>query len=401
MKILVYVISFFLIFGPKFGPIDTSSLASISLLVLCSLKKEIKVNSFLVSFSLILSFLIIYSVFLVIIFKTNDNYVYLRNIRALINTVSIGLFFYNFKVDTKFSYNLLINLLSINSLVIIIQIVFVNIQYTLAPIYNFDKKFVALRAFGLTAGFDSAGYLCILGLVFILSKILHMKKIDYRDILFFYLFSVAGCFTGRSVMFIMILCVISLNIYLIFNKKSKLRFFALTNFIVGGILVYKFILPIIITTLPFLKDQNLITLSLTETEDFKYSYSSGTGELLTEMWFLPKHTLSAFFGTGIDPYDSDVGYIKIIFMIGFLGLMIIFFYYISMLYKTFILKSKDSYTKILLLSLKASILFLFIFNLKTLYFFSRSFHEIINIAFFSVLSSVLSEKSATQKNINA
>ena len=88
------------------------------------------------------------------------------------------------------------------------------------------------------------------------------------------------------------------------------------------------------------------------------------------MFFFPETPFELMFGTGRDVLDTDVGYIKIIFMYGVVGLLMAFIFYIKILRQTYL-----NYNN------KKSIIFIcaifLIFNIKGLFLFSRSVHEIL------------------------
>src|SRR5690606_36422037 len=128
-----------------------------------------------------------------------------------------------------------------------------------------------------------------------------------------YLFVISGMFTARSVMAMMLIAIASLNIYLLLRGSLKYKLFSIINIGIGAYFIYYFVLPILFSTVTFLKDLQLITFASSDTENLKYSFSSGTEDVLASMWFLPGNLIEVLFGAGFNPDDSDVGYIKLIF----------------------------------------------------------------------------------------
>lgn len=345
--------------------------------------------SFLVIISITL-FLAIYSVIISYVNGFPDNYVVLRLIRCLITSFCTGLFIINYPLKSEFIIKVISNTIGVHAIFIILQIIFPQLQTAMMALTGFDKSIFMLRAFGLSAGFDSAGYLCIIGLFISIYSLIY-NKVSISSILYIYLFVLAGVFTGRSVMVIMILVVILLNLYFLIKGKFLYKLFAIGNFGVGGYLAFTFIVPLLVATLPFLKDQNLISIA-TNDRDYSQSFASGSGDTLTEMFFIPKSIVGILFGDAVNPLDSDVGYIKLIFMIGVIGLLLTVFVYIFMFIKAIILRatiknSTDVCDRIIYNSLISLIVCLFIFNIKTLYFMSRNFHEITLILFLTFLNT--------------
>ena len=382
---LVGLLLFLVCFGPKFGFLDTSLLASIILLtVTCFFKKYLTVNKQFLSVLAIMTIISAYSI--VVYFSSGfaDSYVVLRALRSTITTLCIGIFILNSNFREKSIINYLLIFLSINSAVVLLQIIFPQLQVHMASITGFDKKFSPIRAFGLTPGYDSAGYLCVVGLIFVIFRIV-TEGIKGKNIILIYYFVVSGFFTGRSVMIIMVFVLVALNIFLLFKGKLIFKAFSMVNFFVGGVIVYNFVLPILMTTLPFLMSHS-ISSTVIDTGNLKDSFASSSGDQLADMFFLPPDPISSILGTGINPHDSDVGYIKLIHMIGFVGLAFTIALYVYILANCRFNKKASSDQKdrlILERSLFIITIFLFLFNLKTLYFMSRNFHEVIIIAFFA------------------
>ena len=388
-SVLIGGLLFLAILGPKFGIVDTTVFASLALLIIVFLKDNIVINSRYVLIILMIGFIAIYSIFISYAYKFTDTYVILRSIRCLISSVCLGIFLNNYPQKSGFILKVILNVIAIHSIIIVLQIIFPQLQASMMNLTGFDKKIVTLRAFGLSGGYDSAGYLCIVGLIISIYHLIY-KGVKLQSILYTYVFVLAGVFTGRSVMFIMVPAVVLLNIYLLIKGKILYKAFAVMNFGLGMYLAFTFIIPLLVATLPFLVDLNLNAISSNDT-NYSQSFSTDSGETLMEMFFLPDSITGVLFGTGVNPIDSDVGYIKLIFMLGLFGLLITIFVYLYMFFILFnirkvIKSSANRDDMIIYKSLIWIIICLFFFNIKTLYFMSRNFHEITIICFITLLN---------------
>ena len=209
----------------------------------------------------------------------------------------------------------------------------------------------------------------------------------------------------------LVLCVIQSYIYCLFRyRRSKLLFLALLVSIVASLLVSRTTMLVsavfaVIMMLSFLKHERgffflfivpvlaivayyvygLVELYLAA-ENLEESYYSGSAEILTtdRMLFLPDTAFGIIFGTGKNPVTSDIGYIKIIHMIGFFGLFVVLFLY----YYTFkiIKKVKEiDYNVFLFLFLFLSLLI--IFNYKLLMLYARGINDLYFLLLFMIINN--------------
>lgn len=390
MKYLFFVIILLSLFGPKIGIIDVSTLVAISSTVLLVHKKRnFLVHEYLVYIAILIT-LFCYSLYLYSFTATNDTYVMLRCLRALLSSVFLGFVFYN--TDLKFSviFDLLIAVLCCNALSILLQILIPETQYILSAIYGFNKNFAKYRAFGLTTGYDTAGYLCVIG------AILSAAKSYYNNGRFIYivtltLFIVAAFFTSRSSMLLMLVVTLTVLFFFLVKGGPALKGIAsIYLFFILCALVF-YVLPLLLST--FLGVTDLpFTYNIS---DINYNESFAQTNLedwQQNMWIMPETLSDLFFGTGRNIESSDVGYIKLIFMIGIIGSVIVFISYafltIKMIKIQIGLKTKQMHHSELLIYASLFILiiiFIFIFNIKNLYFLTRTYHELIVIMFFSIL----------------
>ena len=220
-----------------------------------------------------------------------------------------------------------------------------------------------LRAFGLDASFDGAGLdICIL---LVLLWLMFKRK---RDIKFFLLgcVSLLGCFmVGRTAMlvgtFIFVMMLMSLL------KKNKIYFVITSAIVAVGVFCV----------------WDLVQFYL-NSNDVTQSYRPETVNWLTSdrMLFLPESFFGAIIGTGISPSNSDIGYIKIIHMIGFVGLgqvLHLYFYTIRAI-KPYKKVDKDVYIFMLLF-----LMLLLAYNYKLLLLYSSGINDIYFLLTFIIL----------------
>ena len=203
MKIIVFVVILLSIFGPKLaGVIDLSILGGvIGTLLLCSSKRIEFSQEYTVVVTLI-GIILAHSILVVLFSGVEDTQPVLRHLRALLSTALLGIFFYNVALTKNLSAesltNILIVVLLINAIVVLVSIVSPEVKSLLAKMYGFNKGNRALRSFGLTSGYDTAGYLCVFGMVLTAVAVYYKRSITYSLIIL--VFMAAAVFTSRSAM---------------------------------------------------------------------------------------------------------------------------------------------------------------------------------------------------------
>ena len=203
---------FFLFFGPKIGRyIDTSIIASIVMILMCSIKNDYKIRIDNYTMRLLVSILAImlYSVFVSILNAKVDITFYGRLIRSVFSLISISLFIMdNEDVDVEKINEIIITVLLIHAIIVIISsTVYINLQQLLRGFNGYNKTIRRFRSTGLMMGFDMSGLLCNLGLVLTICK----RRLN---LLQFVIFAFASLFTSRfSVLFL----VVNISIYLFVN----------------------------------------------------------------------------------------------------------------------------------------------------------------------------------------
>jgi hypothetical protein len=325
---------------------------------------------------------------------------YLRLFRTLLNTILIGFAFNNVKVSTKTLFYIGVWALFLNSMFISVEIIHPDIVPFLGRVFGYDKSVILNRAFGLTAGYDSAGFLCVLGEAFTVHHFTYIKKKRKQTVLLFFVFFISSLFTGRSSIVLSILIFLWFQIKLL---KTNLSLFKVISFVsLGGFLftLLYLILPILLQTIPFIS--NLLSsdsFTVENTELLLSTYSKSSEGVWLNMWFLPtSEPFGILLGLGRDS-SSDIGYVKILSMIGFFGLFCVFIFYILIYYEVNKYSNRlHGYSDLLIRCIKTTIILIFVFNLKTLYFFTRGFHELLMVLYFGLLNVVTEKKKNKKKH---
>jgi hypothetical protein len=150
---------------------------------------------------------------------------------------------------------------------------------------------------------------------------------------------------------------------------------------------YIFILPILIASnISFLSD-----LYLSGDSDMSSDFTSGSFDALTSTHLdaLQVSFFDLFFGFGKDPNKvlgmaTDIGYIKIIYHVGLIGLISIFIIVLYILFKVIMFKVSEN-DNIDFLILKYFLIFyiiiILLFNFKSLELYSRGSHDMLLILF--------------------
>ncbi len=401
MSFFIFIVVFMSLFGPKVAEvIDLSVLGGVFGLVFLFFIKKVFVSREYVVVVMFVAVVALHSILVVFFNGMDDLQPILRHFRALISTVLLGLIFYNLAINSVLSsatlINVLIAVLLVNASVIMLSIIFPDIKINLTELYGFDKKFVDLRSFGLTAGYDTAGYLCIIGATLSAACAYYKGAVRYSFI--FLVFISAVFFTSRSSMVLAGVLIVGVCTVFILKGRWTLKVISAGYIVAGVSVAIYYVVPLIIST--FI----LQTSDITYTSNFAATDLSGWYET---MWILPEHPVSVLLGTGEVVKTSDLGYVSLIFMIGVVGLLLVALIYV---YMFFVVKAlnravkrgylqMDDGGRILAFSLMTIIFFMFVINFKNLYFLTRSYHELIVILFFFIMG--LSRKGVLERSYTA
>ncbi len=397
MSILIFLLIFISIFGPKIGLIDLAVLGYCFIgFILLSTIKKIKYPREYVVLCILGLILLLYSIFIALFTQSYDLYPVMRNFRAFFALSVLGLTFYNLRIPTIKVANLVIIGILIHSIVILMQMKFPVLKFYIGPIVNYDKEFFPLRTFGIVGDYDGSGSLLVIGAILSLGMFHYTGFTKY--IVYSFIFFASVIFVSRMNMLLMIIVIIfSIPIWFT-SKKVNLRIkFVISSLLISsGYIFIKLIYPVIYYTVPLI-NQYFIATNI-KTTNYSMSYGSGgQAYLLDSMWKIPENIAGFIFGTGALPVASDIGYVKILFMFGITGSLILIFFYSYMIKVTkkklkiinsYHLNTYNSYIKNFARGFILIVLLIFLINFKNLFLFSRCIHELIIILFFTFLADI-------------
>jgi hypothetical protein len=304
--------------------------------------------------------------------NTISPYVIGRFGRIVLNTVLISFIIKNAHFSFRSFITAIGMTLIINVLAVYIQWLYPASKDYFLNIAEFTKEIRGnLRSFGLYASFDSCGLNIITGMAF--WGILFYYYRTKISIIFLLLTFISALFVSRTTMIVagIFLCVICLFILKSSKKYSVLL--ALLSISVGIYFYQQAILFLDLNSYYYVGYD-------AERSYTKYSLNALTGRMV----FFPQDVFNLLFGEGIEPDGSDIGYIKLIFMTGLFGLLIIMFLY---LYIIFFLNKKiknNSEHRIIFWFSTALFIGMLIFNFKLLLLYGRGFHDIFILTCFTL-----------------
>lgn len=392
---LIFVAVLFAMFAPKLGSLDTSPVASLACLVLLAHRRDVLVpREYLVAILLLLG-LLAYSIVAALLNGSSDTYATMRLSRALLSTAALGLAFYNLDVRPGTVLNILIAVLLLNAGAVLLEILVPSSQSLLAGLYGFNKVTVrTLRAFGLTAGYDTAGYLCVIGALLSAFKIIKGGRV-LPYLLTMTVFTVAALFTSRSSMTLNLLVMTSVCVTFLFRGGPGLKLVGMSYLAGGFLLVTSYMLPLLLSTFSVADLQ--IAASAAEGDiDYTRNFArTDLSEWRNTMWIVPGDFWGTLFGVGSDIPESDMGYVKMIFMSGVVGLSVTLAFYGYLLWRALALNRAfpdrrsgpdAGDAKVLTLMLIVFLAAIYVVNVKNLYFYTRAYHEMAIILFFMALN---------------
>lgn len=350
-NLLLFIVIFFLVFGFKISFIDLSILIPACVLLTLSTLKRVYLSK---DYLLIISIVMLLFCYQTLLQITNNNFDLanlFRLVRAIL-TIIIVLLIIDLFPDKESSLNVIINCIVFHSGMITVSAIFPDIN-KLFSILSGNEKNPILRSSGLLAGFDIAGLVCFMGMV-----ILYFTQNNYRvkgKAIKYTALIIGSLFTSRVSLVLTFL----FTAFIIFNKVAKIKRFYFK------VVIYSIITPILLLSVFSILYVALVSIGMlsnpTISAFFINSYSSNSGQVLSSMFFLPPSENTLIFGTGIETYNSDVGYVKDIFRFGIFGTIVSFIVYILVV-------AKSSFNKWIVFLLFVTL----ILNFKNSYFFVRS-----------------------------
>lgn len=319
-KVLLCVLIVFLLFGPKISIIDLSVLVPGLLLPFIQLGSWRLPRAFF-ELAVLLVILLVYQLLLQAILGTLDVELPGRLIRALLTTLIIGILFG--ESSGEYGRTIMIVLLGILLSHSILLIAAANNQ----PLNNLlgsitgNDRIAEYRASGLLAGFDIAGLFSIMGAAFLIFDDRLAQKFNALVLCLMSGTFLLACYFASRVS--MALCALLFLFQMWRLLKSKNNPFWL-KLVVIAILAWP---AIYIGRQMFLIFDVTMSLGLSDADKetiaaiaAREAVQDPDSFLWADMIFLPHSSAQVIFGAGIDPLDSDVGYVKEIFQYGLLGL---------------------------------------------------------------------------------
>jgi hypothetical protein len=303
---------------------------------------------------------------------------------------------YKGKLDIKINKHIFI-IGVINALFVLLMFMFDGLRAQMLDILNYKegaKKIAGTRSFDLSMG-GSALASIVFSIIFIQGVLLkrHINKtlINIGLIIIF----IATLLTGRTGLVIIIISLIICIIDAAF--KINLSRFYRKN--IKSMVVTSLTIVVLVMSFSYFMPENA-KVRMQETIlpwafEFYYSYlengdldTHSTDVIFNKMYFLPNNSKDIIFGTSnmgrsdnLNYIPSDVGYIRIIFAVGIIGLALIFTPYIYLLYYGF--KNRKGYLSSKMLVIASIVMF--IANFKELVVLPRGGASILFIFFVSTM----------------
>ncbi len=351
---MLFIITFFLIFGWKINFIldisaITATVLAVQYLYIYKPFNYLKKNPP----TIVLSFLVLYSTTIVLVTGITDLTPILRSARALIMLISCFALFNLYKKQYKQPIQnvcfhiyssiiihavIMISMYSSESLRLFIYSITHAADYA-----NQNSPFLeGFRICGLTYGLSQTSLLQIFGLMLTPFLLCSIKEISKRIFIFisFPLILISSILGGRSGLFLYILL---LPLYIILkisiSNFSKKNIFSFLKTIFICLITFSIIFALAYNYLP----TKFISSNLYKCQDIirTFKLNSQALQLLIPMYFLPNDVTTALFGKGNYGRTntfyilSDVGWVRSIFAIGFIGLAFMVYPFIWGIYSAF------------------------------------------------------------------
>lgn len=366
--LLLFIVIFFQLFGLKLAAVV--DLQVIVLLIVTLLYVRFRRLAFEPRYFVSIVILYVLIIYILIVFAVADEPSYhelFRVVRAFVTAVLL----YLLLSSTPFNYQriakLIVVVISIHALFIVLEMLFPSFKSVMAGLVGHDKILGDFRAFGLTSAYDTAGGYLIIGMI--LSYSLYSQTINTKYIFVMLLFWVSGCATGRMFMVVgSVFFLFFISHYLI---KSGLSYVKLALLIMLSVMAYLFLLYVF----PLLLDAYLFASGNRDEVSMMYEgsgYYVGTLSVLQGHQILPGNVMELIFGTGKSLTWSDIGYYKILYSLGLVGVVFYALYFSCTYYavKDRIIPFNKRMVVFPLL------IVLLIYNYKMQVLLSRGYHEI-------------------------
>lgn len=394
--VVAFFAVFLSLFGPKLGKVDTSILGTGLILIFLLSTKEVRIRKELLVLLGLVFAVFVYTVFVYFASGFRDDYIVLRGGRAVVITVILGMIFLNLSITLNALIDVMVLALGINAAIMVLQVLVPQTQTYFAPMYGFEAGMRPFRAFGLTSGYDAAGYLCVLG-VMLTALLIANGYVKFRYVASSILFLASAILSSRSAMVLATVLYAYICLVSLVRGTWRLKAFSAVNLCLAGYILYVYILPVLVGSVPFLSDYDRFG-AAGNGLDISKSFAAGTFENWKTMWVVPPGSWDLLIGEGINPQFSDIGYVKIVFMTGVVGLLLTLLTYAYLvirlrfitgfLTRNFRFEKGYKLTKTVINVLLLFVVGILIVNNKNLYLFSRTYYDIVLIIYFSVFARV-------------
>ena len=210
-----YILITLLLFAPKIGSYIDLSMITGLLIIVFTERGIVRFSKLSKNLCISAGIILAYNIIISLLNFTIDITFVGRMIRSLVSIVAIWMYVDKNDFTKEEWMTVLSNVILIHAvLVLITATVFVSWQEKLRIISSYAAHVRQFRSTGLLTGFDIAGLVCVLGLIFTVLK----TKLSYFDIIKIAIFILATFFTSR---FSLVLLFVSLGFYLITNLGSK------------------------------------------------------------------------------------------------------------------------------------------------------------------------------------
>jgi hypothetical protein len=334
---------------------------------------------------------------IIMIIRSDVNmYILGKYVRVVLSTIFVIIICNKLRITSHQIIGTLSVIFGIHVISLLMQSVFPQLDIPMAKFFGFEREIsivseYTLRKLGCSTSYDTASQISVLSMVFYF--LLYIVK-NKNIFLIFTLISLFAC--TKSSRFGMVLAILFFAIMLIiflFNSKGKNKLLPLSIFLFGIAYTIYIILPIF----AYSTDSFLTTSQFNNKYVENYDYTVGTVDGLSSSHLAAMN--SPFFdlliGFGIDPnkvtgLGTDIGYVKLIYQIGIIGLILIlmmyrYIYKWAIIYKKISAPQSDEFILSSFIVLYISVIMLM--NFKSLEMYSRGCHDLLLIIFFVLLNS--------------
>lgn len=358
---------------------------------------------------ILMSFLLCLWVLVLMISNGSFNtYVFGKYFRVILSSILIMMVINILKPN-------ILQLIKVLSFLFLAHVIFVFIQVTvpqldvpMAKIFGFNREVsilnaMTIRKLGFSSSFDTASLISLASMIFFFLRYLTKPKTIY--ILLSLLSLASTLWISRTGMVLGVLIFGLFSFYLIRKFKGRKRIAVMFFFTMGMLLAIYLMLPLIAaSTVSFLLESQSNGVVVSNDD-----YSTGsTFTLLNSLYASMQISWTGFiFGLGIDPNyvtnrNTDIGYIKIIYHVGLVGTVVLFYLHYHF-YRTTVRIRRVYFQNpnLVLISnfIILYILLLSVMNVKSLEIYSRGAYELLLISFLILVDSVKKETSHQESAI--